>query len=178
MSDILINPTVIVGEQSTEPVGIKNENDGSTSFNVNVRSGIVQVKLSGENLRYEKLTEDQPLTNGSYVTILNAVTGQSAKVIWLRSVFSNNNIDIKLTVDSNVVMDGFNLNELYSEYYMDPSIPGIAELEFIRTEKHGKILILTFPGGMEYNSFFRLEAKALGNNYSLDRGMYVMSTGI
>ena len=101
----------------SEGIGVttKDESEeygaGTRSLDVNVRSGIVQVKLTGENLRYEEMTKDQSLTNGSYVTLYeNTSTG---KIIWARCVFDSNDIDFKVTVDTNVIVDGLYLDELY-----------------------------------------------------------------
>ena len=149
---------------------------GVRSLDVNVRSGIVQVKLTGENLRYEEMTKDQALTNGAYVTMYNETTSTGAqKVIWARCVFSNNNINITVTVDDNVIIDDFYLDELYREYEIDTSIPGVAPSEFIHTEKQGRVLVLTFPGGMEYTDFFKIEAKANQINLEMSRGLIVRS---
>lgn len=178
MNITIPGPIVIVDPNGTEAVTVKDETDAYPdvySLDVNIRSGIVQVKLSGENLRYEKMTEDQNLTNGSYITIYEKTATTIEKMIWARCVFSNNNVNVKLTVDSNIVVDDFHLQELYSDYQLDTSLPGITELEFIRTEKQGRILVLTFPNGMEFDTSFKIEAKANANNITMDRGMIVRS---
>ena len=149
---------------------------GTRSLDVNVRSGIVQVKLTGENLRYEEMTKDQALTNGAYVTVYNEVTSTGAqKVIWARCVFTNNNINITVTVDSSIIIDDFYLDELYRDYEIDTSLPGVTPSEFIHTEKQGRVLVLTFPGGMEYTDYFKIEAKANQGNLEMSRGLIVRS---
>jgi len=152
--------------------------EGVRSLDCNIKSGIVQVKLTGENLRYEEMTKDQNLTNGSYDTIYNISTStRPQKIIWARCVFDNNNINIKVTVDDNLIMDGFYLDELYRDYELDTSIPGVADLDFIHTESQGKVLVLTFPGGMEFTDYFKIEAQANQTNLTLERGMVVRSEG-
>ena len=162
----------------TKAVTVKDETGkypDTYSLDVNVRSGIVQVKLSGENLRYEKMGINQVLTNGVYLTVLNKTTTVEAKLIWARCIFSNNNVDIRVTVDGNVIMTDYNLGELASDYYLDIGNEAVSGTDFIRTERQGKVLVLTFPGGMEYNSYFKIEAKANGNNYQMQRGLLVRS---
>jgi hypothetical protein len=151
---------------------------GTRSLDVNVRSGIVQVRLTGENLRYEEITKNQSLTNGSYITIYEHTTSTgSQKIIWTRCVFNNNDINIRVTVDSNIVMDNFYLDELYRDYEIDTSFPGVEGLDFIHTEKQGKVLVLNFPGGMEFTDYFKIEAKANQTNLEMTRGLVVRSEG-
>jgi len=149
---------------------------GTRSLDVNVRSGIVQVKLTGENLRYEEMTKDQALTNGAYVTIYEISTSTGAqKIIWTRNIFNNNNVNIKVTVDDSVIINDFYLDELYRDYEMDTSLPGVTELDFIHTEKQGRVLVLNFPGGMEFEDYFKIEAKANQTNLKMQRGLVVRS---
>lgn len=163
-------------------VTTKDESDdydpGTRSLDVNIRSGIVQVKLTGENLRYIEMDKDQELTNGVYDTIYQITTSTgSQKLIWARALFSNNNVNITVTVDGNAIIDDFYLDELYRDYEIDTSIPGVAELDFIHTEKQGRVLVLNFPGGMEFGDIFKIEAKANQANIDMKRGLIVRSAG-
>ena len=148
------------------------------SLDVNVRSGIVQVRLTGENLRYEEMTKDQALTNGSYITVYEHTTSTgSQKIIWAKCIFDNNNINVTITVDDNIIIDDFYLDELYRDYEMDTSLPGVVELDFIHTEKQGKVLVLNFPGGMEFTDYFKIEVKANQTGLEMIRGLVVRSEG-
>lgn len=158
----------------TRKVTVKDESAqyaGVNSLDVNIRSGIVQVKLSGENLRYEELSKDVALTNGSWDTVYNRTT-DIGKIIWVMMRFTNNNVDIKVTVDGNVIIDTINLNELYSDYELDvgtlPNAP-----DFIHTFKQGKGVMLSFPGGLEFETSFKIEVRANGINYKMARGLVV-----
>ena len=139
-------------------------------LDVNVLGGVVQVRLTGDNLRYSKMSEDVLLTNGSYDTVYSLTS--TGKVIWAQCRLSNNDVDIKVTVDSNIIIYGFNLNDLYANYDLDaavlPSPP-----DFIHTYKQGKGILLTFPGGLEFDYEFKIELKANQTNVYLNRGMVV-----
>ena len=69
------------------------------------------------------------------------------------------------------------MDELYRDYEIDTSLPGIVELDFIHTEKQGKVLVLNFPGGMEFTDYFKIEAKANQANLEMSRGLVVRAEG-
>ena len=151
---------------------------GSRSLDVNVRSGVGHVRLTGDNLHYNEMTKDQSLTNGSYIAVYNGVTSTGTqKILWAKCVFSNNDINVTITVDDNVIIDDFHLDELYRDYEMDTAVSSIIPLDYIHTEKQGKILVLTFPGGIEYSDYFKIEAKANQANIDMHRGLIVRSEG-
>ena len=144
---------------------------GARSLDVNVRSSIGHVRLTGANLQYETMTTDQALTNGVYDTVYNNTsTGQ---VLWTRCVVTNNDVNIKVTVDDNIVINDFNLQELYKDYAIDTADPSINGMDFIHTEKQGKIIVLTFPSGIEFSNYFKIELKANQTGIYMSRGLVV-----
>lgn len=148
---------------------------GARSLDVNIRSGVGHVRLTGATLQYEEMTKDQALTNGAYVTIYeNTSTG---KILWTRTVFDSNDINIRVTVDSNIIIDDFYLDELYRDYEIDTATPGITNLDYIHTESQGRTLALSFPGGLEYTTSFKIEAKANKASLEMVRGLSVRSIG-
>ena len=161
----------------TKKVTVKDETEEYPdvySLDCNIRSGIVQVKLSGANLVYTKLTEDLPLTNGSYVTVYDEST-EGGKIIWAWMRFDNNDVDVKLTVDSNVLIDGFNCNSLYSKYKLDDSFYSGGAPDFLQTREQGRIFVLMYEGGLEYETQFKIETMANRNNLNMIAGLVVRS---
>lgn len=170
--------SLLIDPNTGNLIGAKDESGGIYSLNVNVRSGIVQVELTGQNLKYDKMTENQALTNGSYITVYNNTDG--GKILWAWCVVNNNNINIRVTVDGAVIINDFNLNDLYSNYFLDTNssifggsaIPDLPD--FITTLRQGRIVMLQFSTyGLKYDTGFKIELKANRNNLRLTRGLVV-----
>ena len=159
------------GEGVTTKDESANYGEGVRSLDVNIKSGIVQIKLTGESLQYEQLTIDQNLINGVYTTIYNNIS--TGKILWFRCLVSNNDVDIKVTVDGNTLLSGFNMKELYSEYFLDTAVAGMESLDFLHTEKKGKIIVLNFPGGVEFEDYFKVELRSQQDSIQMTRGLVV-----
>jgi len=143
------------------------------SGDVNIISGIVQVQYTGSNLKFDDTDKDYELTNGSYVTIYNhPVSGEvSEKLMHARLVFDSNDIDVKVTVDSTILMNDDSLYELYRDYRLDGIAYNSLCGPIIKTDEQGRVLDLNFhPDGIKFYSLFKIEAKANRDSVYLERG--------
>jgi hypothetical protein len=165
------NRVATVGSSGDVLVNILND-PVHVSGQVEITSGIVQVQYTGSNLKLDELTKDDLLTNGSYDTVYNHIaSGEVQKIIQARLIFDSNNIDVKVTTDSSIIINELSLDELYREYKLDTSLNDITEGSVIRTEDQGRVLMLNFhPDGLKYTDFFKIEAKANQTNIYLNRG--------
>jgi len=163
------SPISIILDQNGNYITHTQKGD-QNSLDVNITPSV-----QGSKLIYETMTIDQALTSGAYINIYEDVVTSTEKMLWVKCIFDNNNINIKLTVDTNVILNDLKLQDLYADYYLDTAHPGIIELDFVRTERQGRILVLAFQNGLEYSTSFKIEAKANSTGMNLTRGIVIRS---
>lgn len=150
-------------------------------LDVNVLGGNMVGIGVGYQLRYDKMINDQNLIKDSYVTVYS--TSVPGKIHSLAIKLKNNDVDVRLTVDSVSVMNGINCYDIYANFGLDSgdvgglfSTKGPSQVpRFIYTYEQGKGFILEFPGALIFNTSFVVELKSYVSSNKLNRGIIVRS---
>jgi len=160
---------------STRKVTVKDETaviPDVYSLDVNIRSGILNTVPTGNNIIYDKLTADLAIANGGWTQTY--YTTSTGNLFYFVMSFSTNNIDIRVTVDGNVIANSFNLNDIQANYTLDiastrPMLP-----QWLYTFNSGTSVAMQFgANGCIFDTSFKIEAKAYLNGKKMIRGLVV-----
>jgi hypothetical protein len=142
---------------------------GKRALDVNV-TGTVSQQISGISLLYDLMTINQALTNGSYKAVYNL--NGSGIIRKAHLMFSSTNINIRLTVDGTVILNGLLLSEAWVDYKLTPT--DVPYTNFINLFNTGNGIVFDYGySGLSYSSNFKIEAKANSGNLRLNRGLAV-----
>lgn len=119
--------------------------------------------VSNAKLRYEQITENQTIANGSY-TIVYTYTG-SGVIYGAYLQFNNKEMEIKITIDSEDIMVDFAVENLPKEEGITPFI----------WRPDDKEVSIKFPNPIQYLTEVKISLKSSKNNKKLDSGYIVLS---
>jgi len=130
---------------------------------------------TGDNLRYDEMTNNQAVAVGpAYTNIYTVATAGKVFSVYMR--VDNRNTDLRITVDSTVILDGINFDELLNNYELD--VGAYNQLpRFLTTANNGRIISIEFPSPALFNTEFKVELRGVGSAKQLNRGLVVRSIG-
>lgn len=154
--------------------GITSKDEGSSvrSIDVNVRSGVISTVPSGNSIRYDKMTNDLAISNGSWTPVYSY--SGSGILFFAEMAFNESNIDIRVTLDGVVIANTFNLGDLGSNYKLALSgtVPMLPPWMYV-WNSNTNIAVQFGNNGSLFNSSFLIEAKAYLNGKKVNRGLVV-----
>jgi len=148
------------------------------ALDVNITNDGFDVSF-GDKIRYDEFTKDQPLTNGSYVTVYSTTSGNPGKIYTLEMVFRNNDVDIQILVDGEAMVDGLNIRDLADNHYIDASPGGlfqgtVAQVpRFVYVHANSRGIIFEPPAACIFNDQVVVKARAHTNGNRMRRGLIV-----
>jgi hypothetical protein len=164
----------VSGERGPLILGVRNDNDadltdtnldrspiatskeGWAKTEVKKLPAVLPVQGLSKKLRYAKITANQSLTNGSYVTVYTY--SGSGVVFGFYLELTATDADIKVSVDSEVIIDGINTGDLpQGTSHHEPSV-------FFWATNNQKYINFKPPHGIQYASQVKIEVKVGANN--------------
>lgn len=125
---------------------------------------------SGAKIRYDEMSNNQAIANGSYTTVYTNTT--PGKVYTIYMSVNNSGVDLRVIIDGTNIIDGINLDDLNSNYGL--AIDSYNQLpRGLYVSNNGRAISIEFPEAASYGTSLVVALRGTAANRELVRGLVI-----